>query len=54
MPICSRRRPLRNKAKRLARKDRIKWVHDKLVEDPGGLTRNVWRMTKQQKSGFVG
>ncbi|CAE7213981.1 unnamed protein product [Symbiodinium sp. KB8] len=26
---------LRNKAKRLARKDRIKWIHDRLVQDPG-------------------
>ena len=45
---------LRNKAKRLARKDRIKWIHDRLVQDPGGITKDVWRMTKQQKRGFVG
>ena len=42
---------LRNKAKRLARKDRIKWIHDRY---PGGITKDVWRMAKQQKRGFVG
>ena len=47
-------KPLRNKAKRLARKDRVAWVHARLTEDPGGLTKNVWRMAKQQKRGFVG
>ena len=47
-------KPLRNKAKRLARKDRVAWVHARLAEDPGGLTKNVWRMAKQQKRGFVG
>ena len=45
---------LRNKAKRLVRKDRIKWIHDRLVQDPGGITKDVWRMAKQQKRGFVG
>ena len=30
---------LRNNAKRLARKDRVKWVHDQIQSDPGGISR---------------
>ena len=45
---------LRNQAKRLARKDRIAWVHEQLREDPGGLTKKTWTTTRNQRKGFIG
>ena len=44
---------LRNQAKRAARKDRIKWIHDQLQEDPSAH-RSAWTTIKNQKKGFVG
>ena len=43
----------RNVAKRSARKDRIKWIHDQLESDPAA-TRAAWHTAKNQKKGFVG
>ena len=45
---------LRNQAKRMARKDRVKWVHDQLAKDPGGTRSTVWNVIRQQRKGFVG
>ena len=47
-------RPLRNKAKRLAKRDRIRHVHSNLTEDPSGITKKTWTTARQQKRGFVG
>ena len=46
-------RLLRNQAKRAARKDRIKWIHDQLQADPSA-TKSAWSTIKNQKRGFVG
>ena len=45
---------LRNKAKRMARKDRIHWVHQQLQSDPSGEHGVIWKTIKNQKKGFVG
>ena len=45
---------LRNKAKRMARKDRIHWVHQQLQQDPSGDHSAIWKTMKNQKRGFVG
>ena len=45
---------LRNKAKRLARKDRIRWIHERLTEDPSENNKNMWSTARQQKRGFQG
>ena len=41
----------RNVAKRSARKDRIKWIHDQLESDPAA-TRAAWHTAKNQKKRF--
>ena len=43
---------LRNQAKRAARKDRIKWIHDRLVNDPDPNQKTMWSTVKSQKKGF--
>ena len=45
---------LRNQAKRLARKDRIRWIHERLTEDPSDNNKNMWSTARQQKTGFQG
>ena len=45
---------LRNMAKRLARKDRVKWIHDQLMLDPSGTSSPVWNAVRRQKRGFQG
>ena len=42
----------RNKAKRLARKDKIKWVHDQLTSDPSGEAHAMWKTVRRQRMGF--
>ena len=44
----------RNQAKRSARKDRIKSVHDQLVADPRAEQAPLWRTVRRQKQGFRG
>ena len=43
---------LRNAAKRLARKDRIAWIHQKLSEDAGQYQQGMWSTARSQKKGF--
>ena len=43
---------LRNKAKRLAKKDRVAWVHRELTRDPAGTSSTVWNVVRRQKKGF--
>ena len=45
---------LRNQAKRLARKDRVHWVHEQLLADPAGTTSPVWNTVRRQRKGFQG
>ena len=45
---------LRNKAKRLAKKDRVGWVHCELTKDPAGVSSTVWNVVRRQKRGFQG
>ena len=45
---------LRNQAKRLAKKDRIRWIHAQLTKDPGQYQQNMWNVAKNQKKGFQG
>ena len=45
---------LRNQAKRAARKDRVKWVHDQLLDDPSGTQSTVWNTVRRQRRGFQG
>ena len=45
---------LRNQAKRAARKDRVKWVHDQLLDDPSGTQSTVWNTVRRQRKGFQG
>ena len=47
-------RTLRNRAKRLARKDRVNWVHRQLESDPGAVSSTVWNVVRRQRNGFVG
>ena len=47
-------RTLRNRAKRLARKDRVNWVHRQLESDPGAVSSSVWNVVRRQRKGFVG
>ena len=44
----------RNQAKRSARKDRIKWIHDQLIADPRAEQAPLWRTVRRQKQGFRG
>ena len=43
---------LRNKANRLAKKDRVGWVHRELTRDPAGTSSTVWNVVRRQKRGF--
>ena len=45
---------MRNKAKRMARKDLIYWVHQQLQQDPSGDHSAIWKTMKNQNKGFVG
>ena len=47
-------RQLRNLAKRSARRDRVRWVHDQLQADPTGSSSAVWNTVRRQKRGFQG
>ena len=44
----------RNVAKRKARKDRIKWIHEGLEADHSHEQTNMWKMIRNQKRGFQG
>ena len=44
----------RNVAKRSARKDRVNWVHEQLLDDPSAEHSAVWNAVKRQKIGFRG
>ena len=44
----------RNKAKRMARRDRIAWIHHQLQEDPGAVSSTVWNAIRRQRKGFQG
>ena len=35
-------------------KDRIRYIHEQLTEDPAGITKKTWTTARQQKRGFVG
>ena len=41
---------LRNQAKRAARKDRINWIHQRLMEDPEGNNTGFWKTVKNEVS----
>ena len=43
---------LRNAAKRSARRDRVAWVHEQLLQDPQGNHLHFWKIAKLQKAGF--
>ena len=45
---------LRNQAKRMARKDRVHWVHTQLSSDPTGTYSTVWTTVRRQRKGFSG
>ena len=45
---------LRNKAKRMARKDRVNWIHQALLRDPRAENPTVWKTVRSQKRGFQG
>ena len=45
-------RALRNKAKRLARKDKRQWLKDRLLEDYRGTPADRWRQLKQVRKGY--
>ena len=45
---------LRNQAKRMARKDRVHWVHAQLASDPTGTYSTVWTTVRRQREGFSG
>ena len=40
---------LRNQAKRLARRDRVKWVHDQIQADPRGDFSQIWNVVRRQR-----
>ena len=44
----------RNRAKRSARKDRVQWVHQQLLEDPSAEHSPLWKTIKRHKAGFRG
>ena len=44
----------RNVAKRKARKDRIKWIHDGLEADQSREQTNMWKIIRNQQRGFQG
>ena len=45
---------LRNKAKRMARKDRVNWVHAQLTGDLAADQSSVWGTVRSQRRGFTG
>ena len=45
---------LRNRAKRMAKKDRIQWIHQQLVSDIAADHSSVWHTVRSQRKGFVG
>jgi len=45
---------LRNRAKRMARKDRIQWIHDQLSTDLSAEHSSVWSTVRSQRKGFTG
>ena len=42
----------RNTARRLARTDKIKWVHDQLMNDLSGEAHSMWKTVRRQRVGF--
>ena len=54
LTLVRRRKHKRNLAKRSARKDRVKWIHDQLTADPDATHSSVWNVVKSQKKGFQG
>ena len=47
-------RLLFNQAKRSAKKDKVKWIHDQLLADPASNHSTVWQTVRRQKQGFRG
>ena len=45
---------LRNRAKRLPRKDRVQWVHNALLRDPRAEDPTFWKTVRSQKTRFPG
>ena len=45
---------LKNRAKRMARQDKVHWIHRQLEEDPGVNRSTVWNTVRRQRKGFVG
>ena len=43
---------LRLAAKRQAKKDRVTWVHNQLMQDPVAEHSTVWQTARRQKQGF--
>ena len=43
---------LRLAAKRQAKKDRVTWVHNQLMQDPVAEHSTVWKTARRQKQGF--
>ena len=46
-------RALRNAAKRLAKRDRIAWIHQRLTEDSGQYQQGMWSTARSQKKKDV-
>ena len=44
----------RNIAKRLARKDKVRWIHHQLAEDTSQTKSRTWNVIRRQKRGFQG
>ena len=47
-------RALRNAAKRLAKRDRIAWIHQRLTEDSGQYQQGMWSTARSQKKRMSG
>ena len=43
---------LRNLAKRSARKDRVKWIRNRLAQDNNDTAHGFWKIVKRQRRGF--
>ena len=43
---------LRNIAKRSARKDRVRWIHNRLVQDNNDTAHGFWKTVRSQRRGF--
>ena len=43
---------LRNVAKRSARQDRVRWIHNRLVQDNNDAAHGFWKTVRSQRRGF--